>query len=50
MIKMDNMILLELGAVQQIPDNSCVIRYLHADGIFDCPHRGQGVGQRSDSA
>ena len=47
---MDDMILLELGAVQQISDNTSVVGNGNANGIFDCPHRGQIMGVRSDPA
>ena len=47
---MDNMIVLELGPVQKISDQACIFRNLYANGIFDCPHRGQSMGVRSDAA
>jgi len=50
MIKVDEMIVLELGAVEEIADDSGVVGNFYLDRIFDCPHRGQGMGQRSDPA
>jgi hypothetical protein len=42
--------MLELGAVEQVPDNSRVFGDGDAYGIFDCPHRGQVMGVGSDPA
>ena len=50
MITMDNMIVLELGAHQQIANDTGVVRNFNTDGIIDCPHRGQSMGIRSDAA
>ena len=50
MIKMDQVVMLELGAVKQISDDSGIIRNLNSDGVFDCPHRGQSMGVRSNAA
>ena len=50
MIKMNNMIMLKLGAHQKVADNSCVFGYLHANCVIDCPHRGHSMGVRSDAA
>ena len=50
MIKMNNMIMLKLGAHQKVSNDSCVFGYLHANGVIDCPHRGQSMGVGSDAA
>ena len=50
MIKMNQMVMLALGAVEQITDNTCILGDFDANGIFDCPHRGQIMGVRSDPA
>jgi hypothetical protein len=50
MIKMDNMIVLELGAHQQVANDAGVFRNFNTDGIIDCPHRGQSMCVRSDAA
>ena len=47
---MDDMIMLKLGAHQQVSDQTGIFRNLHADGVFNCPHRGQSMGIRSDPA
>ena len=49
MIKMNYMIVLELSSHQKISNDSCVFGYLHANGVIDCPHRGQSMGVRSDA-
>jgi hypothetical protein len=50
MIKMNDVIVLELGAHEKIPNDSGIFRDLNAHGIIDCPHRGQSMGVRSDPA
>lgn len=50
MIEMDNMIMLELSAVQQVSDQTRILRYFDANRVFDCPHRGQSMCVRSDAA
>jgi len=48
-IKMYNMVLLKLCPVQQVPDDTRVVRDLDPYGIFHCPHRGQIMGVGSDA-
>jgi hypothetical protein len=48
MVKMNDMIVLELGTHQQVADDACVFWNFDTDGIIDCPHRGQSMGVRSD--
>ena len=50
MIEMNNVVVLHLGAVKHISDQARVFRNLDADRVFDCPHRGQSMNQRSDAA
>ena len=50
MIKMNNMIMLELGPVEKIADKTRIFRNFDADSVFDCPHRGQSMGVCSDAA
>ena len=50
MIKVNDMIMLELGTHQKVANDACVFWYFNADGIIDCPHRGQSMGVRSDPA
>ena len=50
MIKMNNMIMLKLGPHQKVSNDSCVFGYFNANGVIDCPHRGQSMGVRSDPA
>ena len=47
---MDQVILLELGPVQKIPQDACIVRNPDFYRIFNCPHRGQGMGVGSDPA
>jgi len=42
--------MLKLGSVQQISDETGTFGNFYANGVFDCPHRGQGMGVRSDPA
>ena len=49
MIKMHNMVMLELGTHQQVSNDQCIFRNLDANRIIDCPHRGQSMGVRSDA-
>jgi len=44
------MVVLELGAHQQVADDARVLGNLDADGVIDCPHRGQSMGVRSNPA
>jgi len=50
MIEVNNVVVLKLCAMQQVSDKSCIFRYLYANGVFDCPHRGQSMCVRSDPA
>ncbi len=50
MIKMNDMVVLELGSHEQVADNSRIFGNFNAHGIVDCPHRGQSMGVRSDPA
>ena len=50
MIKMDNMIMLVLGTVHEIANDAGIFRYLYANRVVDCPHRGQSMDVRSDTA
>lgn len=50
MIGMDNVIMLELSAVKKVSHYTRSVRYLDANCIFDCPHRGQSMCVRSDPA
>jgi hypothetical protein len=49
-VKVDDVVLLELGAHQQIPDDASIVRDLYTNSAFYCPHRGQVVGVSSDPA
>jgi len=49
MVKMDDMVMLELGTHQKVAYDSRVFGNFDADGIIDCPHRGQSVGVSSDA-
>jgi hypothetical protein len=44
------MVVLELGTHQKIANDSRVLGNFDANGIIDCPHRGQRMGVRSDPA
>ncbi len=44
------MIMLELCAVKQVSNYTCVLWYFDTYRIFDCPHRGQSVRVSSDAA
>ena len=50
MIKMNNMIMLKLSTHQKVPDDACIFGNFNADGVIDCPHRGQSMCIRSDAA
>ena len=50
MIKMNNMIMLELGAHQQVTNDTSVLWNFNTHCIIDCPHRGQSMCERSDAA
>jgi hypothetical protein len=50
MIKMNQVIVLELGAMHHVADQSGIVGNLDTNGGFDCPHRGQSMGVRSDAA
>jgi hypothetical protein len=49
-IEMHEMVMLVLGAVQQVAQNDGIFRNLNFGGTFHCPHRGQTVDVRSDPA
>jgi hypothetical protein len=49
-IKVNDMIVLKLGTMQQVTDNARIFGNLNPNRHFDCPHRGQGVDVRSDAA
>ena len=50
MIKMNDVIVLELGTHEKVAYDSCIFGDLDAHGIIDCPHRGQSMGVGSDPA
>ena len=50
MIKMNNMIMLELGAHKKVTDDSGILGNFNPHRIIDCPHRGQSMCVRSDAA
>lgn len=47
---MDDMVLLELGPMQKIPQDPCIVRNPDFYRIFNCPHRGQRMGVGSNPA
>jgi hypothetical protein len=49
-IKVNNMIMLELSAHQKVSNDACIFGYFNLYGIIDCPHRGQSMCVRSDTA
>jgi hypothetical protein len=49
MIEVNQVIVLELSAMQQIPDQSGIGRNGYTNCIFNRPHRGQRMGVRSDA-
>ena len=50
MVEMNNMVVLKLSAHQQIANDQRVLGDFNANGIVDCPHRGQSMGVRSNPA
>jgi hypothetical protein len=50
MVEMNKMVVLELGTHQQIAYDARVLGNFDANGIIDCPHRGQSMGVRSNPA
>jgi hypothetical protein len=50
MIKVNNVIMLELGTHKKIANDTRIFGYFDSDGIVDCPHRGQRMGVGSDTA
>jgi hypothetical protein len=50
MVEMNKMVVLELSTHQQIAYDARVLGDLDANGIIDCPHRGQSMGVRSNPA
>ena len=49
-IEMNDMVMLKLSAMEQVSDQARIFGNLYANRIFDCPHRGQSMGVRSDPA
>jgi len=49
-IKVNDVIMLELSAHQKISNDARILGDFYAHGIVDCPHRGQSMGVRSDPA
>jgi len=47
---MNNVIVLKLGSHQEIANNTRIGWDFNTNGIIDGPHRGQGMGVRSDPA
>jgi hypothetical protein len=47
---MDDVIMLELSTHEKVSNDTCIFWNFNANGIFDCPHRGQSMGVRSDPA
>lgn len=47
---MDQMIVLDLGTMEQIANQAGVWGDFDTNGVFDCPHRGQSMDVRSDPA
>ena len=50
MIKVNNVIMLELGTHEQVANDARIFGYFDADCIIDCPHRGQSMCVGSDAA
>ncbi len=50
MIKVNNVIVLELRPHEKIANDARIVGYLDADCIIDCPHRGQSMCVSSDAA
>jgi hypothetical protein len=50
MIKVNYVIMLELGTHEKIANDARIFRYFDADCIIDCPHRGQSMCVGSDTA
>ena len=50
MIKVNYVIMLELGAHKQVSNDARIVGYFNPNGVIDCPHRGQSMGVRSDAA
>jgi len=48
-VEMDDMILLILGSMQEVPKDAGIFGNLYTHGMFHCPHRGQSMGVGSDS-
>jgi hypothetical protein len=49
-IEVYNVIVLVLGAMQEVSEDSGIVGNLDADCVFNCPHRGQRMDVRSDAA
>lgn len=50
MIKVHDVVVLELGTIQKVSYNSGIVGNLDADCVFNCPHRGQSMNVSSDAA
>ena len=50
LVGVNQVIMLKLRGMHHVADDSGVFWNLDADGGFDCPHRGQSMGVRSDAA
>lgn len=50
MIKVYNVIVLVLGTMQEVSEDSGIVGNLDADCVFNCPHRGQSMNVSSDAA
>jgi hypothetical protein len=50
MVKVDDVVMLELGSHQQVSDDTSIVGDLYTNSAFHCPHRGQVVGVGSDPA
>ena len=49
MIKVNNVIMLELGAHKKVTDDTRILGNFNTHCIIDCPHRGQSMCVRSDA-
>ena len=47
---MNDVVMLELCAVKKVSDYARIFWNFYFNCIFDCPHRGQSMCVRSDSA
>jgi hypothetical protein len=49
-IEVNDVIVLVLRSMHEVSYQACILRDLDADGVVDCPHRGQSMNVRSDPA